>query len=79
MSCANFFLFQLDNIYVILMIDVVFSSNPCTLLASIRSNLFHTGVHANENYNGVHHVGVLCKDISESLAFYKEIHRHCAA
>ena len=31
------------------------------------------GLHANENYNGIHHIGVLCKNIQESLQFYQNI------
>ena len=44
------------------------------LLFNMALNSFLlTGIYANDNYNGVHHVGVLCKDISESLKFYRNI------
>ena len=43
----------------------------CVSTLNTLSNLFADGL--NGNYNGIHHVGVLCKDISASLTFYRDI------
>ena len=45
------------------------------MLAAIHLGLhdLFAGVQASENYNGVHHVGVLCKDITDSLKFYQDV------